>query len=880
MNHRPLAVALGRLRRIAATSETDDQADRALLRRFAHYRDEIAFEALLRRHGPMVLGVCRRILGNFHAAEDAFQATFLLLVRKSRGLGVRGTLAGWLFTVARHAALRARADAQQRREREGQVPARVVQPEDPCVQELRPLLDEEISRLPDKFRSPLVLCYLEGLTNEEAARQLGCPTGTVLSRLARARARLRGRLTRRGLALSALTIAGLLPAAAAPAALSAALLADTVRAAIFPLGATAAPLVRGVLNIMLWNKIKILLAIFVTSGLIAAAGGLALSTRSAADEPRSAPSDAAERDAPAKEPDKDKEYFQDVTAESGINFTYRNGEEAGHYAILETLGGGVALIDYDGDGLLDIFITGGGYFDRTDKDYWPDKTKQPKGPRPRIRGYPCRLYKNLGGFKFKDVTKEAGLDGISFYTHGAAVADYDLDGWPDLLVTGYGRVALFHNVPDGKGGRRFVEVTEKVGLGGQNAGALANHFWATSAAWADLDGDGYPDLYICQYVNWSWGNHPFCPGFGVGVTRDVCSPKRFDARPHALYWNNGRGKFVDITAEAGIRFPGTPREPKEYDELKDYGKGTAVVIIDIDGDGRPDIFVANDTVENFLYVNQSKPGQLRFKEMGSAMGVARDDMGNPTGSMGVDTGDPFGIGRPSLWVTHYENEIHGLYRNDIAGGRSLFTFASRATGIQDLGLLNVGFGTAFIDLDNDGWEDLFIAHGHVIRHPGRSGLQQKPALLRNLGFGRFGIVTDRGGRYCRTVHRGRGVVIGDLDNDGRLDLVISHLNEPVVVLRNVVDSGNHWLGVHLGGKDQADVVGTRLTLEVGERKLTRFAKGGGSFLSSGDRRILFGLGKATKVGRLTVEWPSGSPRVQHFDNLAVDRYHRIVQAKE
>jgi hypothetical protein len=540
-----------------------------------------------------------------------------------------------------------------------------------------------------------------------------------------------------------------------------------------------------------------------------------------------------------------------------VDFTYRNGQEAGHYAILESLGGGVALLDYDGDGLLDIFVTGGGYFAGADNK--------------EIKGHPCKLYKNLGGWKFKDVTAEVGLDRLAdgqpwFYTHGCAVADYDRDGWPDLLVTGYGRLALFHNEPDGKGGRRFVEVTREAGL------ARDDHFWSTSAAWGDLDGDGWPDLYICQYVDWSFANNPPCRGYTTDVARDVCPPRQFGAAPHALYHNvagpDGR-RFVDVSREAGLRVP--PREDK------DYGKGLGVLFVDVDGDGRPEIYVANDTSGNFLYLNESAPGKLAFQEKGFNLGVARDGGGTPTGSMGVDAGDYNGTGWPSIWVTNYEGEMHALYRSRMMGKQLLFQHSTQVAGIAAIGQNFVGFGTAFVDLENDGREGLVISNGHVIRHPYRCGVRQKPVLLRNQGDGRFTDVTGTGGKYFRGEHCGRGLVVGDLDNDGRPDLVISHVNEPVVLLRNVSEATNHWLGIELAGREHRDIVGARLVLEVGGRRLTRFAKGGGSYLSSGDRRHLIGLGAAGDVGRLTVEWPSGEPRVQPFDGLAVDRYYRVVQ---
>jgi len=275
-------------------------------------------------------------------------------------------------------------------------------------------------------------------------------------------------------------------------------------------------------------------------------------------------------------------------------------------------------------------------------------------------------------------------------------------------------------------------------------------------------------------------------------------------------------------------------------------------------------------------MNQSKPGQIKFAEMGMQAGVSRDDRGTPNGSMGLDAGDPDRAGKPSLWVTNYENELHALYRNDCTRERPYFSFRTAAAGIAAIGQKYVGWGTAFIDADLDGWEDLFVANGHAIRFPtGKdSSRKQQPVLLMNQGGGKFRPASERIGTYYQTPHLCRGVAFGDLDNDGRTDLAIVHTNDPVSILRGVGGQGNHWLGVRLEGKDHACVVGARATFSAGEMRQTRFAKGGGSYASSGDRRLLFGLGHE-KAGRLTVTWPDGTE--QTFDGLEADKYYRVVQ---
>jgi hypothetical protein len=538
--------------------------------------------------------------------------------------------------------------------------------------------------------------------------------------------------------------------------------------------------------------------------------------------------------------------FADVTERSGVRFIYRNGEEANHLSILELVGGGVGVIDYDGDGLMDLFLPGGGGYSGADKK--------------DIAGAPCKLYRNQGDGTFRDMTVEVGLDKLAggkpwFYTHGVAVADFDRDGRPDLLVTGWGRVALFRNVD----GQRFEDVTTKAGLG-------KGITWGVSAAWADLDGDGYPDLYICQYVDWSWKKHPSC--YYDGRTRDICPPSSFNGLTHLVYRNNGDGTFTDVSSTCGL-VKGGPTA----------SKGLGVLAIDVDDDGKPDLYVCNDTTSKFLYLNRSTKGTIRFEERGMACGVGRNDDGEQDGSMGVDAGDYDGSGQPSLWVTNYENELHGLYRFVHRQDLPFFRFETTAAGIAVIGRKYVGWGTAFIDFDLDGWEDLFVSNGHAIRFPIASGRnpRQKPVLLLNQGNGKFLAAAKRLGAYGQADHLGRGVGFVDLDNDGRVDMVISHVNEPVTILRNIAGTEHHWLGVQLEGARHADVVGARVILEAGGRRQTRFAKGGGSYASSSDRRLVFGLAWTDRIDRLTVIWPDRTQQV--WTKLTVDRYHVVTQGQ-
>jgi hypothetical protein len=327
------------------------------------------------------------------------------------------------------------------------------------------------------------------------------------------------------------------------------------------------------------------------------------------------------------------------------------------------------------------------------------------------------------------------------------------------------------------------------------------------------------------------------------------------------------------------------RRLRKAQEAKDYGKGLGALAVDINGDGKPDLYVANDTVDKFLYINRSRPGHILLEEFGLESGTARDYQGAMNGSMGLAAADYDHCGRPSLWVTNYEHELHGLYHNDWVGSKAYFNYSTQAAGISAIGQNYVGWGTGFLDLYHNGWESIFVSNGHAIRHPtGKAGRAQLPVLLQNTGPDKDGKIkykdiTPQGGSYFTTTHCGRGAALGDLDNDGRIDIALCHLCQPVAILRNEADTGgNHWLGVELIGTNHRDVVGSKIALQVGGVTQYRFTVGGGSYQSTSDRRHVFGLGKANEVGRVTVTWPDG--KEQSWDGLGIDRYWRLVQGQK
>lgn len=501
--------------------------------------------------------------------------------------------------------------------------------------------------------------------------------------------------------------------------------------------------------------------------------------------------------------------FTDRTADSGINFQYRNGEEADRYAILESLGGGLALIDFDRDGREDLCIAGGGRFDSS--------TNAPVG-------VPLGLFRNLGVARFAAVGDAAMVAGSRYYHHGIICADYDGDGFPDFLVTGYGGLQLYRNLGDGT----FEEVAESAGL--------QDRLWSSAAAWGDLNGDGHLDLFVVHYVDWSDENDPLCPG-PPGHPRDVCPPRSFQGLPDTLYLSRGDGTFVDVSTEMNLR--------------RD-AKGLGVLIADLDLDGDLDIYVTNDTVENHLYRNDS--GE-RLVDVSLISGTSLSQRGMPDGSMGVGLLDYNLDGLPDLWVVNYEEESAALYRNE---GQLMFQHVSEATGVAAVGGMYVGWGTVGTDLNLDGLEELVVSNGHVIRYPTRSTIRQQPLLLKNQGQGQFRNIASSVGGYFQEQHPGRGVVAGDLFQNGKPDLVFSAVNAPVRILENSSEAQGNWLLVDLiGTVSPRDAIGAVVELELERGKLVRHWFGGGSYLSTGSRPLHFGLPTGQAVLSLRVKWPSG-----------------------
>ncbi len=513
-------------------------------------------------------------------------------------------------------------------------------------------------------------------------------------------------------------------------------------------------------------------------------------------------------------------------AAAGLRFTHWNGASPEKY-VLETMGSGAAFLDYNNDGWLDIYLVNGG------------------GVPGHAPPAPVRnaLYRNKGDGTFVDVTTQAGVGGNGHYGMGVASADYDNDGWTDLFVTTFGRNILYRNRGDGT----FADATEKAGVPGGG--------WSSSAAFFDYDRDGRLDLFVARYVDYAFERNVICGDPARGI-RAYCHPDIYDGVSSLLYHNNGDGTFTDVSQAAGI--------------AAQIGKGLGVVTADFNADGWADIYVANDSVRNFLFRNQ---GNGTFKEIGIASGVALDEGGRPQAGMGTAAGDYDGDGRLDIIATNLDREYNALYRN--AG--AFFADTSFPTGFAPPSLPLVGWGTGFFDYDNDGDLDILVVTGHVIDNieKFRAGqtYPQAKLLFENLGD-RFREVAARHGAALTKPEVSRGAAFGDYDNDGDVDVLVLNLGGSPTLLRNNGGNRSRWLSLTLEGtKSSRQAIGALVRCQVGGRTLTRVVAGGGSYLSASDTRIHIGLGQAARAERVEIRWPSGATEV--VEKLAAGKFYRI-----
>jgi len=529
-------------------------------------------------------------------------------------------------------------------------------------------------------------------------------------------------------------------------------------------------------------------------------------------------------------------HFREVTSAAGIHFHHERAA-SDEKLYLETMGAGVAWLDYQQDGFMDILFVNSG---------WTPFFHPAKPPQPA-------LYRNNGDGTFTDVTEQAGIhtDGTFFF--GVAVGDFDNDGYPDIYLTGYRHSVLYHNNRNGT----FTDVTAKAGVGNDGE-------WATAAGWFDYDRDGKLDLLVTNYVKYDV-DHPVSCGEKKPGYRAYCHPDSFAGSSPRLYHNNGDGTFTDVTEKAGLT-------------NKD-GKSLAVVLADLNGDGWPDIFIANDTQRNFLYLNN---GDGTFRDATYTSGAGFSEDGRPEAGMSADAADLRNNGLYDLYVSHLDFELNRYYRGN---GDGTFTDATIPSGLARTNYLNSSFGARFFDFDNDGWRDLLVTNGHILDnialyHPNVTYAEERK-LYRNMGDGKFADVTKTQDAAFRAPRVGRGLAVADYDNDGWLDFVVNNNGEDAQLFRNdggdsLAENRNHWFAVRLiGTKSNRDGIGAKLKVTAGGLVSQDQAKGGMSYCSAQDPRIYFGLGGHAKVDLLEIEWPSGTRDVMR--DLKADQ---IVTAEE
>jgi hypothetical protein len=535
--------------------------------------------------------------------------------------------------------------------------------------------------------------------------------------------------------------------------------------------------------------------------------------------------------------------FIDATHTAGLDkFHHRSGSPEKH-VILETPGSGVALLDYDNDGWLDIYLVNG-----STEAAFRGKEAAPKA---------MLLHNNHDG-TFTDVTEKAGV-GNERWGFGVAVGDYDNDGWPDIYVSNYGKNRLYHNNHDGT----FSDVAEKAGV------ALGT--WSTGATWGDYDHDGYLDLFVPGYVKFDMNNQPipgknglpkgFCQFRGVEV---MCGPRGLNGESDHLFHNNGDGTFTDVSVKAGVA-----------DQHGYYGFSS--VFVDVDDDGWLDLAVANDSVPKFLYRNKHDG---TFEDISYMSGFALNDEGREQAAMGIAVGDYNRDGKVDFYITNFSDDYNTLYRNE---GDGNFQDVSAHAELANPTIPFLGWGTAFLDFDNDGLLDIFVANGHV--YPGVDNMDwgttyaQRPLLFRNLNGDKFQEVPAATGSGLAVVIRARGAAIGDLFNDGRIDVVLNNMDSTPTLLRNVVKNNNHWITFRLvgSGKSPKDAIGAKLFLTAGGARQRGDVFSGGSYASSSDQRLHFGLGSATKVDKVEIHWPSGAK--EEIAVPQIDHIYTVVEGK-
>ncbi len=530
--------------------------------------------------------------------------------------------------------------------------------------------------------------------------------------------------------------------------------------------------------------------------------------------------------------------FEDIAQKAGVHFVTENSPTPEKNQP-EAMPAGVALFDYDGDGRLDIYLVNGAEM--------PSMVKT--GPK-----YYNRLFHNNGDGTFTDVSERAGVTGAG-YGMGAAVGDYDNDGWPDLFVANVNGNQLFHNNGDGT----FTDVTAKAGLGG--AVYNGRKMWSIAAGWFDYNNDGLLDLFVANYCQWDPRYEPVCMGLDG---RGYCHPNSFAPLPNTLYRNNGDGTFTDVSAEMGISSV--------------LGKGMGVVFADYDGDGFLDVFVANDNSPNLLFHNIEGK---RFEEVGFQAGVAYNDEGTALASMGADFRDLNNDGLPDIWHTAIENETFPLFINK---GKGQFRNASQASRLANLTRPMSGWSNGIVDLDNDGWKDLVVARSNVldniekISHHFRYA--EPNSVFRNLGNGQFEDVSASAGPDFTRPLPHRGLAYGDLDNDGRMDLVVTALGAPVSVFRNITETRNHWVLLKLiGTKSNRMGIGARIRITTDDgRMLYNEATTSTGYAASSDPRVHFGLGSSRVMSEVEIRWPSGIRQLLH--GVAADRVLEVTEPRD